>query len=349
MIERFGNNPLVGPADVKPSRDDLEVTCAFNAGATLHGGKTVLLIRVAERPVPEEGYVAAAFLDPQSPGGLKVMRVKLDQPDLDTSDPRVFVYKGRSYLTSISHLRMATSEDGRKFTVAEAPAVAPETPWEQFGIEDARITLIDGTYLVNYSAISPNGVSTCLARTADLVAFERLGIIFTPHNKDIAIFPEKIGGRYCCFHRPSPPQFGAPSVWLAFSDNLTDWGGHRYLLGPRDRMWDCERVGCGPPPIRTAEGWLEIYHGCDNDIRYCCGALLLDLDDPGRVIARGDRPLLAAEAPYETAGFMPNVVFCNGLVEREGDKVDLYYGAADETVCGATLDVAAVLDSLKRQ
>lgn len=349
MIERFAENPLISPADVKPSREDFEVMCAFNAGATVYDGKTVLLVRVAERPVPEEGVVAAPYLDPDEPGELQVLRIRHDDPDADTSDPRVFEYKGANYLTSISHLRLAVSEDGRRFTVAPAPAMKPEAPWERFGIEDARITFIDGAYFVNYSAISPEGVVTCAARTTDFVSFEKLGILFTPHDKDIAVFPEKIGGRYYCFHRPSPPQFGAPSMWLASSDNLLDWGRHRLLLAPRPGMWDCERVGCGPLPLRTEQGWLELYHGSDFNIRYCTGAVLLDLEEPGKVLARCAEPLLAPQAPYETAGFMPNVVFCNGVVDRGDGTADVYYGAADETTCGATMDIAAVLASLKQE
>ena len=347
MFARFPNNPLIKPADVNPSRSDFEVMCAFNAGATQFRDKTILLVRVAERPIPVKGYVSTAFLDAEHPGALRVMRVKLGDPELDASDPRVFIYKKKPYLTSISHLRLAESRDGRAFTVAPQPAMVPELAYEEFGIEDPRITFIDGAYYINYSAIWTHGITTCLARTTDFVRYEKLGIMFGPHNKDVAVFPERIRGRYYCFHRPSSPQFGAPSMWMASGTNLRDWGDHRLVIAPRPGAWDAERVGCGALPIRTPKGWLEIYHGADHKIRYCSGAVLLDLDEPWRVIARSRTTVFAPEAPYETQGFMPNVVFCNGLVERPGGRVDLYYGAADETVCGGTLDVAAVLDFLK--
>lgn len=349
MIERFAENPLITPADVRPSRPDLEVMCAFNAGATLHGGKTVLLIRVAERPIPEAGWLATVLLDPEQPGQYKVLRVRLQDPDLVYDDPRVFTWKGRRYLTSISHLRMAVSTDGRSFQVADAPTLMPQGPSEEYGIEDPRITFIEGFYYINYSSIAPTGVSTSLARTRDWKTFERLGIIFAPENKDIAVFPERIGGRYWCFHRPSMQNIGMPSIWLASSDNMLDWGRHRFLIEPRAGFWDCERVGCGPYPVKTREGWLQFYHGSDFNTRYCTGALLLDLEKPWKVIARSDKPIMEPEAPYETAGFMPNVVFCNGLVERGGGKVDLYYGAADETTCGATLDAGEVLAALRKR
>jgi predicted GH43/DUF377 family glycosyl hydrolase len=321
--------------------------CAFNAGAALHDGRTVLLVRVAERPVPQPRYHATAPLDPDRPGRYRVLRVPLDDPDLDASDPRVFTWRGGRYLTSISHLRLATSTDGHNFTVAERPAVMPEGPSEAYGIEDPRICWLDGVAYVNYSAIAPTGVATSLARTTDFDSYEKLGIIFAPENKDIALFPEKIGGRYWCFHRPSMKNMGQPSIWLASSRDLIDWGRHRFLAAPRAGMWDCERVGCGPPPVKTPEGWLQFYHGADFQTRYATGALLLDLEEPWKIIARSSRPLMAAEAPYETAGMMPGVVFCNGHVERPGGAVDLYYGATDETTCGATVRISDVLDALR--
>ena len=345
MIQRFANNPLVAPKDVKPSRPDFEVMCSFNAGATEHKGRTLLLIRVAERPKPAKGYVSTAVFDPDS-GETKVLRVRLKDPNLDFSDPRAFAYKGEIYLTSISHLRLAISRDGRHFEVAETPTVLPGTPYETYGVEDPRITRLGGWYYVSYSAISARGVVTALSRTKDFRRFEKLGVMFAPDNKDIAIFPEKVGGRYVCFHRPSMKHLGAPSMWLAFSDNLLDWGHHEYVMGPRAGMWDSERVGCGAAPIRTPRGWLELYHASDHKTRYCSGAVLLDLDEPWRVIARTEQPVLEPEARYETHGFMPNVVFHNGLVPRGDGTADLYYGAADETTCGATIDLNAVMDRL---
>lgn len=346
MITRFANNPVVTSADVRPSRPDFEVMCAFNAGATAYNGQTALMVRVAERPVPEKGYVATAVLDLENPSQYKILRYRLDDPDLDAFDPRAFNYKGVLYLTSISHLRLATSADGRHFTVAKTPTIRPTEAHEQYGIEDPRMVWLDGWCYINYSAIAPTGITTCLARTRDFASFEKLGIIFAPDNKDIAIFPEKIAGRYWCFHRPSMKQLGMPSMWLASSDNLLDWGRHHYLMGPRPGMWDSERVGCGAYPIKTSKGWLEIYHASDKNTRYCSGAVLLDMEDPTRIIARSREPFLFPIEPYELDGFLPNVIFCSGLVERPGGKVDLYYGTTDDRVAGATLDVAAVLASL---
>lgn len=345
MIRRLDGNPLITREDVKPSRQDFEVMCAFNAGATRFDGQVVLLVRVAERPVPRPGFVATAILNLDL-GQVEPMYVRLDDPDLRMDDPRLFYYQGRFYLTSISHLRLATSSDGCHFRLAEKPALAPATCYETYGVEDPRITRFGNWYYVNYSGISPRGVLTALARTRDFHHFERLGVMFAPDNKDVAIFPEKINGRYHAFHRPSMKQIGAPSMWVASSENLMDWGRHEFVIGPRPGMWDSERVGCGAAPIHTPAGWLQLYHASDEKVRYCTGAVLLDLEEPWKVIARSREPILFPAAPYETQGLMPNVVFHNGLVENEDGTLTLFYGATDETTCGAIVAVADLLGSL---
>ena len=346
MIKRFSANPIIEPKDCVPFAPDGEVLCAFNPGATLVEGKTVLLLRVAERPIPEKGWVKTYVLDRDNPGRLKTMALKEDDPDLDCFDKRVFRYKNDLFLTSISHLRKAVSSDGRCFDIDTQPFIVPEFSYESYGVEDPRITQIGDTFYVNYSAISPWGVATCLARTQDWKEVEKLGIIFAPDNKDIAVFPEKIKGRYYCFHRPSMKQLGQPSVWLASSDNLLDWGRHRFLFGPRKGFWDSERVGCGALPIKTEKGWLELYHASDENTCYASGAALLDLENPEKLIARSDRPVLFPEEPYEKEGFLPNIIFQSGLVQRNEEKIDLYYGAGDLCACGAELNLPALMDTL---
>ncbi len=344
MVKRFEDNPIVCPGDVRPTREDFEVMCAFNPGATRFEGKDLLLVRVAERPVPRDGYVATAILDTAA-GEIEPMYISCDDPDLTLSDPRVFSYKGETYLTSISHIRVAVPGKSGKYVVSDSPAMMPETLYETYGIEDPRITFIEGAFYINYSAISPAGVLTALARTCDFREFERLGNIFAPDNKDIAIFPEKIGGRYYAFHRPSTKHLGTPSIWLASSENLLDWGRHELVLSPRAGMWDSERVGCGAAPLKTDSGWLELYHASDHNTRYCTGAILLDLDKPWKVIARSKNPFLYPEAPYETQGFLPNVIFHSGLVDNADGTLTIYYGAADECVCAATVSIKDIIDN----
>jgi len=222
----------------------------------------------------------------------------------------------------------------------------PAGEHETYGIEDPRITRIGDTYWINYSAVSGRGVGTAVASTADFGRFERHGIIFPPDNKDISIFPEKVRGEHVAFHRPGASLGSLPSMWLSFSKDLVHWGNHRFLMAPRAGKWDDGRVGCGSPPILTDRGWLQVYHGASRANRYCLGAVLLDAEDPARVLARCDRPLVEPEAPYEREGFFGNVVFACGHVEHPDGRLIIYYGAADTTVCGLETSVGDLLATL---
>jgi len=335
---------------VRPSRPDLEVVGVFNPGVTRHESDVLLLLRVAEAPLRSPtGAVAAPVYDAVS-GRLEVRRWPVGTGGLDVSDPRVVVVDGRTWLTSISHLRVARSTDGIHFEVEPAPALSPATEFESFGIEDPRITLIDGTYWINYTAVSPYGIATALASTRDFRTFERHGIIFPPPNRDVAIFPESIGGRYAALHRPMPEGVGEPAIWIGWSADLKAWGDHRVVASARPDHWDDGKVGGGAVPLRVRAGghdaWLAVYHGVTRaPIEYSLGALLLDGCDPGRVIARSREPILRPETTYEREGFFGGVVFTCGLL-AEGDRVRVYYGAADGVTAVADLSLDAILNGL---
>ncbi|MHC4228982.1 MAG: glycoside hydrolase family 130 protein, partial [Planctomycetota bacterium] len=117
-------------------------------------------------------------------------------PETDFSDPRLIIRRGQTYLTSISHLRLARSKDGINFEIEDIPTISAADECETFGVEDPRISLIDGTYSINYVAVSPFGVTTCLTSTNDFTSFHRHGVIFCPENKDVLLFPEKVGGKF---------------------------------------------------------------------------------------------------------------------------------------------------------
>lgn len=345
MIRRAPENPILTPAMVPASRPELEVVGAFNPAAVHAGGETVLLVRVAEAPrgVPE-GEIAAAVW---GPGGLEIRRFRRGASGVEAgSDPRCFTAGGQLYLTSISHLRIARSQGGIRFDFDPEPALAPATPLEAFGVEDPRLTLIDGVYHVTYSAVSAHGIATALAVSRDLVSFERRGILFAPNDRNTALFPERVDGRHLALHRPMPEGLGRPSIWLASSPDGIHWGRHRLVAGPRPGAWDDLKVGAGAVPFRVDGGWLAIYHGVTADPpTYSLGALLLDAGDPARVLARSREPILTPEAPYEKSGFFGDVVFSCGAVVQ-GDTVRVYYGAADGVTAVADASVDAILGSL---
>lgn len=333
MLKRLFNTCLLRPKDFGPSQDDLEVIGAFNPGAVQTEDGVVLLVRIAEQARERRmGYTALPRWDGER--GRVVMDWASDS-ELAPVDVRVVRQRktGTIRLTFTSHLRVVHSKDGRTIDSINGARFDPVTPHEEFGVEDPRITKIHETYYITYVAVSRHGVSTALASTKDFKTFQRHGIIFHPENKDVLLFPEKIGGLYYALHRPNPASpFTKPEMWIATSPDLKHWGDHESFLGGVD-AWDIGRIGGGTPPIRTARGWLEIYHG--NNKReedagigtYSAGALLMDLENPRYIIGRLPQ-MFAPETEYEREGFVPNVVFPTGIVPQD-DRLLVYYGAAD--------------------
>jgi predicted GH43/DUF377 family glycosyl hydrolase len=335
---------------VPPSRPELEVVGVFNPGVTRHQGEVVLLLRVAEAPRNVSASEVAAPVYNADSGRVEVNRWSRDAEGVDASDPRTVVADGRTWLTSISHLRVARSTDGTHFEVEPAPALCAATTYESYGVEDPRITLLADTYWINYTAVSAYGIATALVSTRDFRTFERHGIIFPPNNRDVTVFPEQIAGRYLALHRPMPVGLGQPAIWAASSSDLVSWGGHRPVAAPRRGMWDDAKVGGGAVPFRVRAGeqdaWLAVYHGVTGSPPvYALGALLLDRRDPARVIARSRQPILSPEAAYEREGFFGGVVFTCGLL-ADGDRVRIYYGAADGVTAVADLSLGEILASL---
>jgi predicted GH43/DUF377 family glycosyl hydrolase len=332
MPIRVTRKLLIQPGDMVPSSDGLEVIGTFNPGVVRHNGDVVLMVRVAEKPCERrDGFAALPYW---RDGRIEVEWVRDDE--LEPLDARVVRHKedGLLRLTFTSHLRVVRSHDGYAIHDRTGSRLLPAEPWEEFGIEDPRIIKLNDRYWITYVAVSRHGVATALASTSDFIAFERHGIIFCPENKDVVLFPEKIGDRFVALHRPTTAHaFCRPEIWLSQSPDLFHWGSHRPLLGG-GRAWETDRVGAGTPPLKTDSGWLEIYHACRRSNtpgqvgEYVAGALLLDLDNPTRVLGRTRQPLWKPDAPHELDGFIPRVVFPTGIVVR-GDILHVYYGAAD--------------------
>jgi len=345
MITKHKDNPIIKPSDVKPSMDGYQVLGSFNPGAVNFGDEILLLLRTSERCEPREGYVRVPVY--RFEGGRSypdMMEFKFTDPELSLKDTRGVVYKGQDYLSTTSHIRLARSQDGIHFTVEEKPFIYPADESEKYGVEDARVTYMDGQYYINYTAVSRDSWATALAVTQDFKSVERKGLIFHPENKDVAIFPERVNGKYIALHRPNNSGFGKPSIWYSESPDLLHWGNHKCIVRPRDNKWESQKIGGGAPPMKTPEGWLVIYHGKGDHSVYSLFCLLLDLEEPYKVVRRASTPLLTPTEPYETEGFFPNVVFSNGIAEKQG-KIYIYYGASDETVCLAITDMDSLLGS----
>lgn len=344
IAKRFKQNPLLSPKDLKPSMKGMIVECLLNPGVFRFDKKIWLLNRVAERPEQKEGFISTPIFNES--GEIEILQFDKTDPHLDFTDPRVIHHKGKDYLTTLSHLRLMCSDDGIKFYEPEGyDPIFGKDPLEAYGIEDCRVTEINGMYSLTYTMVSSYGVGVGLIQTRDWKNFDRKGMIFPPHNKDCAIFEEKIRGRYYALHRPSSPELGGNYIWLAESPDLIHWGHHTCIATTRAGMWDSARVGGGCSPIRTSKGWLAIYHGANEDHRYCLGALLLDIDSPSKVIARSEFPIMEPTAEYELKGFFGNVVFTNGH-HIVADTIHLYYGASDEVICGAKLSIQEILNTL---
>jgi len=344
IAKRLDQNPLLRPIDLKPGIDGMEIVCLLNPGVFQFDEKVWLLLRVAERPKQIEGKISFPVYN--KAGEIEILSFDENDPDLDASDPRVINYKRKDYLTTLSYLRLVCSDDGIHFYELDGyPPIYGKGELETFGIEDCRVATMEEGFCLSFTEVSEFGVGVGLIKTQDWKNFSREGMIFPPHNKDCAIFEEKIDGKYFALHRSSSPELGGNYIWLAESSDLIHWGKHKCIATSRPEMWDSARVGAGGAPIRTEKGWLQIYHGANKENRYCLGALLLDIDDPSKVIARSDEPIMEPIKSYEQTGFFGNVVFTNGHYVK-GDDIFFYYGASDEVICGARFSISEILETL---
>ncbi len=367
-LPRLDSRCLLTPADLPPSRDGFEVVGAFNPAALRRDdGSVVLLVRVAERPLDTRpGQIAAPRYAPDG----KIVTDWIDADAVHQHDPRMVIYKDTGFkrLTFTSHLRVVEYEPDGLTRHGIGALVEPSEDIASFGLEDPRLHRLEGQagYQITAAAASPHGVCTVLLTTRNFETFDDAGVIFCRENKDVVLFPERIGGRYIAVHRPTGKfEVTQPEMWLAYSPDLRYWGNHEPLWGSgrppgsdgradagvRQGGWDDGRVGGGVPPIRTDRGWLKIYHasckpGPGEPIGvYAAGALLLDLRDPSIILAASPAPFMRPEEDFETVGFVKAVVFPTGYA-ADGDDLLLYYGAADTNVGVVRYRLADLLDSL---
>jgi predicted GH43/DUF377 family glycosyl hydrolase len=350
-VRRLSTQLLLRPEDVPPSRDDFEVVGVFNPGAVRVRDEVVLLVRVAERPRERRpGFTGLPRWSPAD--GLTIDWV--ENAELEPIDTRVVRRKsdGLVRLTFTSHLRVIHCGNGRAVREVTGVTFRPQGELEEFGVEDPRITPLNGQFYFTYVAVSRHGPATALASTSDFRTFTRHGVIFCPENKDVVLFPEKLGGAFAALHRPvCGTPFTRPEMWVARSPDLIHWGAHAPLTLAGSE-WQSGRVGAGPPPVRVPDGWLAVYHGNRHPTRpgavgtYCGGGLLLDASDPARVLERTAEPFMVPEVDFERTGFVPDVVFPTGIVP-DGENVLIYYGAADAVTAVAEFSLRELLDAMR--
>ena len=216
---------------------------------------------------------------------------------------------------------------------------------------DPRVTWLEDRYYVTWCN-GYHGPTIGVGYTHDFETFHQLENAFLPFNRNGVLFPRRIGDRYAMLSRPSDnghTPFG--DIYYSESPDLVHWGRHRHVLAPIPLTWQSTKIGAGPTPIETGEGWVLVYHGvltsC-NGFVYSMGAALLDLEEPWKVVARGSDYLLAPHALYEQVGDVPNVVFpCAALVDHDADRISVYYGGADTVVCLAHGHLSELLDFVR--
>ncbi|MFH0848785.1 MAG: glycosidase [archaeon] len=261
-------------------------------------------------------------------------------------------------ISSIGYV--AVTSDMEAVTRLDAPILTPDQECEELGCEDPRITRIENTTYMLYTAYSCKGPRIALALSSGLDRFRKVGLVGPDlPDKDAALLPKTINGKHVMFHRIEP------SIQVAYFDNpqlqeLSDpslrsqyWTEYlrnleAHTIMKPEEEWERRKVGIGPPPIETSYGWLIIYHGVDDNFVYRAGAALADLDDPSKIVARSRTPILEPIEPYEKQGFVQNVVFPEAAMVLDG-ILYVFYGAADTVCCIATTPLDEFLRSLSQQ
>ena len=258
---------------------------------------------------------------------------------------RSHLHNGRSIIG------IAESEDAYNFKVGAEPFLTPSSDtvfgeYEEYGVEDVRVSQIDDEFLLTYSAYSRHGVRIGLAKTRDFKTVERISLITQSDLRNVVIFPEKINGLYVRLDRPHS-EISKWSIWISYSPDLVHWGNSKLIIKPETYHWDEMKIGPGATPIKTDKGWLNIYHGVFetmSGVVYRLGVALHELKDPSIIIGVADEWILQPEDPWEITGYVTNVVFTCGAVAEDDGSVKIYWGGADSVMCVGTAHINDLVD-----
>lgn len=334
QLERYPGNPILSPHPDHPWED----LAVFNPAAWYdeRAREVILLYRAAESGPEYKCFFGLA----KSADGCRFERVS-DEPAVSPSgegfdgatiqDPRMVKMGDWYYITyACRHFPFGQFWVPKEKQLYRRPEPPPEFP----------------RYL------RANATLTGLLLTKDFRTWIRAGPITDPllDDRDVVLFPEKVGGKFVLIHRPLEwvgPRYGVrePSAWISFADDLLGFRESRLLLKGKHR-WEPGKLGVNTPPLRTEHGWFTIYHAVGEDKFYRLGAVLLALDDPSVVLHRTAEPILEAEAPYEVEGYYRGVCFPCGAVVIDG-RLFVYYGAGDKYCALATCDFESLLRHLR--
>ena len=323
MITKYKGNPVLSSQHVS-----YDAELIFNAGVTRFNGKYVMVFRNDYGITPNDFKLYNCGKAKQAP-------------------------------KSKINLGIAFSDNGLDWHVAEKPLrLMPDAEQVQ-EVYDPRLTVIDGRCYICFAVNTFYGVRGGIAVTDDFESFETLTLT-VPDNRNMVLFPEKINGYFMRLERPFPvysrTETEAFDIWLSSSPDGRFWGGNKLLLGAEIVPFCNSKIGPGAPPVKTQAGWLTTFHAvekfpdsCFNswhsgwNKRYYAGLMLLDLEDPSKIIGFSNEPLLIPETDYEKNGFRGEVIFPGGMILEDSGEVKIYYGAADTVECLATADIEELL------
>ena len=316
VVTKYSGNPIITFKDVP-----WECTGAYNPGCVkTPDGKYALAFRADEFTDPNEDQIEKLGVKPAKKKG--------------------------------GSIALAMSDDGISFDIHPEPIMKP-APDEDDSIYDPRLTVIDGVYWMTYATSTERGIMNGIARSKDLFSWERVHRTL-PDNRNALMFPEKVGGLYVRLDRPFGHIFkgGGYDMWIGFSPDGEFWGRHKLVLRAKDIPWGKMKVGPSTPPIRTDAGWLTLFHGVEMkepdrfgwNFRYRTGVMLLDLEDPSKIVGMCPDPIMKPTEEYESLGYRSNVVFPGSLVSEDDGTVKIYYGAADQCVALATAKLSDLVD-----
>jgi predicted GH43/DUF377 family glycosyl hydrolase len=284
-------------------------------------------------------------------------KAQIPYPVESVHNAGVVKHNGKYIMLFRSHLRtgrsiigVARSHDGFRFTADPEPFLIPDrdgpfAAYEEYGVEDPRVTAVDGEYVITYSACSRNGVRAALAKTKDFGSLEKVAFITPAGSRNVVMFPEKINGLYARFES-THSEIAPSSIWIAYSPDLKSWAESQLVMKPEPYHWDEMRIGPGAPPIKTDRGWLSIYHGVSTPANgsICrLGVALHDLEDPAKIIGVSDSWILQPEDVWEITGQLLNVVFSCGAVAESDGTVKIYWGGAGTVMCVGEANIAELV------